>query len=458
MTAVPAILRSTLLRPLAEPSDFYSENPDTPDTTYSFQSDHPTGPRATMQADPTHLHAPILDVAMLMSTDDEMLDSDTDLRRDDDFDIDLDQDAYSVDGGDLAMDDDMAAYGQQQDHSVEIDNDDIMLDEEPIEEYTMHIFSHAQTALAPVPDIQLQVMTEAAHVDEQNHNQHDSSIEQQDQEQHQHVQQQEHHAQQQEQHQQEQNYEQHQYEQHQYEQHQHEQHQHEQHQHEQEQHAHQQQQHEAQQNQQLKAQQSAEAQQLFQHNDTATMYDTKQQTREPELLSDSVAPAAPVTDASADAKRVDNEKTGAESANVQSENDRNMLVLQPEQTVDTREHQNVTVEEPSPLSPLHNDAQTHLTSVPAPAPEQEDNEGSQSSSATLSHEVFGNSPTADNSREPETAYEYSHPESAPGVESYDSSYQYPIIVQYEQNRLTLFPPMADWTVNPVLAEIYSEVP
>ena len=79
MTLVLPTSRASLVRPLTESVDAY-DNPDTPGTTYSFQDPAPLKP--TMQAESSrHLAAPILDASMLMSTDDGMLDSESDQRQ-----------------------------------------------------------------------------------------------------------------------------------------------------------------------------------------------------------------------------------------------------------------------------------------------------------------------------------------------------------------------------------------
>lgn len=339
--AVPASSQATLLRPLTESSDFY-DSPDTPGTSYSFQ-DQPAS-RSNMQADPAHLHAPILDTAMLMSTDDEMLDSDSDHRRDEDYDIELDAEVYSVTGDleiNMAMEDDSFAYGH------EVDNDDIMLDDEPLEEYHTHMFSPTHNPQNTLPDTPVEVMVEAP-IHEQASDQH------------------------------------------------------------------------------IDLPQAAPL-----HQDPSEMHATQQQRQESDLLSE---PALVIADTAA------------------SDNVASALAAQPEQTTD-REHQLVDVElqQERPSTP-HDDAPTQSN----PALEHEDNDGTQSSTATLSHGNEGHSPAEDNAQA--TGHGYTNSDSAQGVESYDSSYQYPIVVQYEQNRLTLFPPMAGWSENPLLSDFYASVP
>ncbi|KAF8253607.1 hypothetical protein K440DRAFT_137391 [Wilcoxina mikolae CBS 423.85] len=352
MTLAAPPSRASLVRPLTESVDLY-DNPDTPGTTYSFQDQAPLKP--TMQAEIAHhLTAPILDASMLMSTDDEMLDSDSDQRRDEDFDIDLDAEVYSVSGGDLevnmTMEDDSVEYGHV---DPEVDNDDIMLDDEPVEYIheisdASHSTKEATAEDAAQPEnsdsTQPHISSEATSALEQSH------------------------------------------------------------------------------------------------------------------VSQETGDDRPGTglDVSGDSPELEVTKFNSMEVPTASE-------LQPKHTVDGI-HEAVSVEQPQPSPPSH----VEPAIQPNSTTEQEENDGSQSSTATLTHEVPGNDerfPANDHEHamgyELQTKNEYPRPvdfDSSRGEDSYDSSYQYPIIVQYEQIQLTLFPSMADWSEDPALAEIYSDIP
>ncbi|KAG0135302.1 hypothetical protein HOY82DRAFT_577031 [Tuber indicum] len=134
--------------PLTPFSDL-SDNPDTPGTTYSFQ-DPPQHKSANMQADPAHHPLPgLLDHHVLPATDDEMMDSDTDIRKDSDFDIEIDADEVYSNAGGADLDANYRMEEDNADNSHQLyDNDDIMLDgEDDI------IFEKQQVDEAdPVPD------------------------------------------------------------------------------------------------------------------------------------------------------------------------------------------------------------------------------------------------------------------------------------------------------------------
>lgn len=104
------------------------DSPDTPGTTYSFQ-EPPQQKPTSMQAEPIHLSG-LLDHHILPTTDDEMMDSDTDLRKDSDPEIEIDTDeVYSNGGGvDLGINYVMGEGNSGNAHQL-YDNDDIMLDD-----------------------------------------------------------------------------------------------------------------------------------------------------------------------------------------------------------------------------------------------------------------------------------------------------------------------------------------
>jgi len=126
---IPISLFDRRAAPLTPFSDL-SDNPDTPGTTYSFQ-DPPQHKSANMQAEPAH-HAPpgLLD-PHVPTTDDEMMDSDADIRKDSDFDIEIDADEVYSNAGGVDLDVNYHMEEDNADNSHQLyDNDDIMLDEE----------------------------------------------------------------------------------------------------------------------------------------------------------------------------------------------------------------------------------------------------------------------------------------------------------------------------------------
>jgi len=353
MTLAAPPSRASLVRPLTESVDLY-DNPDTPGTTYSFQDQVPL--KTTMQPEIAHhLTAHILDASMLMSTDDEMLDSDSDQRRDEDFDIDLDAEVYSVSGGDLevnmTMEDDSVEYGHV---DPEIDNDDIMLDDEPVE--YIHEISDASHSTKEA------IAEDAAQPENSDSTQPPIS---------------------------------------------------------------------------------SEATSALEQPRVSQETGNDRPGAGPEVVP-------------GDSSESEVTKSNSVEAPTASE-------LQLEHTVDDG-HAAVSLEQPqqSPPSLVEPAIQPNSTI------EQEENDGSQSSTATLTHEAPGNDerfPVNDHEHaighELQTKNEYPRPvdlDSSRGEDSYDSSYQYPIIVQYEQIQLTLFPSMADWSEDLALAEVYSDIP
>jgi hypothetical protein len=323
MLALPKS-RPSLLQSLSEAGDLY-ENPDTPETTYSFQEPVPS--KSSMNTDSSHhLSAPVLDAHILITTDDEMIDSDNDQRRDEDFDIDLDAEVYSV-SGDLEMnlspEEDSAAYG----HMDENDNDDIMLDDEPTEYHSEH------PDISPVPEQSPlnqaenfdSVVTESAHVLERED--YSGSV-------------------------------------------------------------------------------------SYEQSNGAT--DT-------------------AVDESSAISRLHHEET-------------NQVILE------HTDHNQV--------SPI--ESQGALPNENVLAVGQEDNDGCQSSTATLGHEGVENRDFLQSTKEAENQTDEhlktTDDDSVQDEGLVDPSYQYPIIVQYEHNQLTLFPSLTDWSEDPVMADVYRDLP
>jgi hypothetical protein len=104
------------------------DSPDTPGTTYSFQ-EPPQQKPPNMQAEPVRLSG-LLDHHILPTTDDEMMDSDTDLRKDSDFEIEIDTDEVYSNGGGVDLDVNYVMAGDDSGDAHQLyDNDDIMLDD-----------------------------------------------------------------------------------------------------------------------------------------------------------------------------------------------------------------------------------------------------------------------------------------------------------------------------------------
>lgn len=354
--AVPTS-RASILRPLNESVDF-DENPDTPGTTYSFQEQSAKPMNTQTGTVPPHLAAAMMDASMLISTDDEMLDSDSDQRRDEDYDIDIDAEVYSVNDGDpevtMSMEEDIIAYGRlEQD-----DDDDIMLDDEPTDDghgYDVNHDGHNMTATQA--DTQLDPSSSIApalsHQETsflQQPSPHQVNFERQDQE--------------------------------------------------------------------------ASSQPILSQSNVAIGI-TEPQTECPGNSGNGGG----------------DDPVGLDQAQEQD----------PQHQPSPVSHQDI--------SPQHNIL----------LEEGEENDGTQSSTATLAHEVVRNDEHVageDNDSTPVPKHE-SQPElEADGIDAglvgaedpFDSLYQHPVIVQYEQNQLTLFPSMAVWSNDPVLANVYSDLP
>jgi len=353
--AVPTS-RASILRPLNESIDF-DENPDTPGTTYSFQ-DQSSKPM-NMQAETVpHLAAAMVDASMLISTDDEMLDSDSDQRRDEDYDIDIDAEVYSVNSGDLEatmiMEEDIAAYG----HLEQDDNDDdIMLDDDPTDygdSYTVNHGGHNITAtqVDTQPDVSSSIAPALSH------------------------------------------------------------------------------------------QESSFFQQLSPHQSNFDRQD----------LHTSSQPVTTQSDVGSTITELQTEQTG------DGDNGGGEPVGVDQQQEQAQEPQ----QQPSPV--FHQDTPFRADSLL----EEEENDGTQSSTATLAHEVVrndGHTAGEENDNTPVPKHEFQEIESSDadtgpvgGEDPFASLYQHPVIVQYEQNQLTLFPSMADWSNDPVLANVYSDLP
>jgi hypothetical protein len=309
-----------------------------------------------MQNDPSHLAAPITD-AMMMSTDDEMLDSDSDPRRDEDFDIDLDNDIYSVSGDlpavevTMTMDEDPITYDEIE---QEID-DDIMLDDEPIE-YTQ------EEALNEFQDTLDATLIGATQHEDRN---------------------------------------------------------------------------------------------PLQDATQAEVFSVPEPVQSDQQVHEEVPQPAYETTSQVTAVSEQNEPTTVLD-------DINVAHSQPNQ-VGSNEAVAAQLE---PLEPVA-DEQTALVDNTQEAVQELDDSRS-FSTATLTH----GTPAADEvdsasyheqtvEHELQTSDEYPRPaDFDPPTEqdTYDSQYQYPIIVEYEQNQLTLFPSMSDWTENPMFAEVYHNIP
>ncbi|KAI5783596.1 hypothetical protein EDC01DRAFT_212394 [Geopyxis carbonaria] len=158
--------RVPLIRPLTDALEPY-DSPGTPGTTYSFQDQVST--KHSMQAEPHHhlLAPPIHDTGLLISTDDEMVDSDNDQHRDEDYDIEIDAiEVYVEQDNDVGMviDEDANAYGDQDaeddlmldDDIIDVDVDVVQHEEQAVPEY--HISEAevgaaiAQSEVEPVAD------------------------------------------------------------------------------------------------------------------------------------------------------------------------------------------------------------------------------------------------------------------------------------------------------------------
>lgn len=336
MTLVLPTSRASLVRPV----DAY-DNPDTPETTYSFQDSASLKP--TMQAEPSHhLAAPVLDASMLVSTDDEMLDSDSDQRRDEDFDIDLDAEAYSVSGGDLeinmTMEDDSVAEPHVE---PEADNDDIMLDDEPAE------YSHVSDTMPSNAD--------ATTGDEDQVQNSDAAF-----------------------------------------------------------------------------------------SSIPLNPGSKQPESQPQDSSDQTEPGPEALP-----RDLPESEEGVKKPDSVDE----IGILEP-QSEPPRDSAPSGAEQP-PLS-----VEPTVQPVATPPPVPGENDGDQSPTATLSQEaVEGDEqyPVEQQTteHEPQTETEVN---SFRGGDLYDGPYQYPIVVQYGQIRLALFPPMSDWSEDAGLAEVYSDIP
>lgn len=334
MTLVLPTSRASLVRPV----DAY-DNPDTPETTYSFQDSASLKP--TMQAEPSHhLAAPVLDASMLVSTDDEMLDSDSDQRRDEDFDIDLDAEAYSVSGGDLEinmMEDDSVAEPHVE---PEADNDDIMLDDEPAE------YSHVSDTMPSNTD----ATTGDGH--------------------------------------------------------------------------------------QLQNSDAAASPSSIPLNPGSKQPEPQHQNSNdqtepvPEALSRDLPESEDV------------KKPGPDSVD-------EVGILEP-QSEPPRDSE----QPPLPVEPT-------VQPVATPPPVQGENDGDQSPTATLSQEAVEGDEQYPVEQQQTTEHEPQAENEVGSFRSgdlYDGPYQYPIVVQYGQIRLALFPPMSDWSEDAALAEVYSDIP
>lgn len=359
MSLVVPTSRASILRPLNESVDF-DENPDTPGTTYSFQ-DQSSKPMNMQTGTVPHLSVAMMDASMLISTDDEMLDSDSDQRRDEDYDIDVDAEVYSVNGGDLevtmTMEEDIVAYGRlEQDDN----DDDIMLDDDPTDYgdgYDVHHGGH--NIIATQTDTQLDVNSSMAPT--------------------------------------------------------------------------------------MSQQETSFFQQLSPHQSNFNRQDPEASSSQPVLTQSDIGAAM------------------TETQTTQPDNGGNRGDGEPVDVDPQQEQEQVPQQQPSPVSHQDIPSQSNILL------EEEENDGTQSSTATLAHEVVRNDEqTAEenNDNTPVPKYqsqqelESSDADAGPvGTEDpFDSLYQHPVIVQYEQNQLTLFPSMADWSNDPVLANVYSDVP
>lgn len=122
------------------------------------------------------------------------------------------------------------------------------------------------------------------------------------------------------------------------------------------------------------------------------------------------------------------------------------LALQPQQTGDERDSNNLDHQQESVESyqaPPHDGSAA-----------EEADDRSQSSTATLTHEITRNAEQflgdeneneADNDLYPE--HEYTQPDLTQTEDSDDFSYWHPVIVQYEQNELVLFAPKMEWSAS-----------
>ncbi|KAI5858628.1 hypothetical protein BZA05DRAFT_440258 [Tricharina praecox] len=302
-----------------------------------------------------------MDASMLISTDDEMLDSDSDQRRDEDYDIDVDAEVYSVNGGDLevtmTMEEDIVAYGRlEQDDN----DDDIMLDDDPTDYgdgYDVHHGGH--NIIATQTDTQLDVNSSMAPT--------------------------------------------------------------------------------------MSQQETSFFQQLSPHQSNFNRQDPEASSSQPVLTQSDIGAAM------------------TETQTTQPDNGGNRGDGEPVDVDPQQEQEQVPQQQPSPVSHQDIPSQSNILL------EEEENDGTQSSTATLAHEVVRNDEqTAEenNDNTPVPKYqsqqelESSDADAGPvGTEDpFDSLYQHPVIVQYEQNQLTLFPSMADWSNDPVLANVYSDVP
>ncbi|KAI5802907.1 hypothetical protein FPQ18DRAFT_15092 [Pyronema domesticum] len=351
MTLTVPTGRTSLVHPLTE--EFY-DNPDTPNTAYSFQD--PSTVKPNMQNDPSHLAAPITD-AMMVSTDDEMLDSDSDPRRDEDFDIDLDNDIYSVSGDlpavevTMTMDEDPITYDEIE---QEID-DDIMLDDEPIE-YTQ------EEALNEFQDTLDATLMGATQHEDRN---------------------------------------------------------------------------------------------TLQDSTQAEAFSVPEPVQSDQQVHEEVPQPAYETTSQVTAVSEQNEPTTVLD-------DTNVAHSQLDQ-VGSNEAVAAQLE---PLEPVTDEQTALFDNTQEPVQELDDSRSF--STATLTH----GTPAADEvdstsyheeavEHELQTSDEYPRPaDFDPPTEhdTYDSQYQYPIIVEYEQNQLTLFPSMSDWTENPMFTEVYHNIP
>ena len=336
MSLVVPVSRANLL-PLSGSEEIY-DNPGTPETIYSFQ-DQPV-PKAVMQAEPgQRLMGAALGSNVNISTDDEMLDSDIDQRGDEDFDIDVDAEVYSVTAGDLEVHMTMEEEDYTGYTNVETgDRDDVMLDDEPMEYNEEELFGVSQDSGEQTEDLAQpgkSLLNEAAH-------------------------------------------------------------------------------------------------------DTATSFSI-QHTEIQEIYSNDVEPIdspdqtlKPDTDVSNDTEQT-TATAVKQSADAASDN---------REDIDTE------------LQLL-----AHDDSILQPDAGRETDDVTETSTATLAQERVDNENhiPEDEGRIIDHKSQEHHADHDDG-NSDEASYQYPVIVQYDHNQLTLFPSMADWSDEPALAAVYDDIP
>jgi hypothetical protein len=335
MSLVVPVSRANLI-PLSGPEEIY-DNPGTPETIYSFQ-DQPV-PKAVMQAEPAQrLVGAALGSSVNISTDDEMLDSDIDQRGDEDFDIDVDAEVYSVTAGDLevhmTMEEDYTGYK----NGEAGDRDDVMLDDEPMEYNEEELFGISQDngeQTEGLAQTGRSLLNEAAH-------------------------------------------------------------------------------------------------------DTAASFSI-QHTEIQEIYSNDAEPI----DALDQTLKLDTDVSNGT-----------------EQTTAT------AVKQPADAAPDNReDIDTglqllaHDGSTPQPDAGRETDDATETSTATLAQERVDNENRIpeDEGRTVEDHKPQEHHHQA-DHDSDEASYQYPIIVQYDNNQLTLFPSMADWSDEPALVAVYDDIP